>query len=248
MALLLERGASLKYLTDDNKSVVDLACDAENWDLFELFKNAADEQYPHVLPKNRKLDHRRDFFPSGFFFKLRSPFGDHDYKNLRLVSAKAAEDIIEDIVLGTRKLKIAGGLGEMVPYPEENIHLICESAALSASILVPRILMIFESTLPRSHSCCVHAPREGGEYRARVGFCWVLVKSMLKISSLRGDSPLLRYPVASPSKANCGRESAEGWAHQIGHWKPEEGALLCLELQMAGSRGENHNRITCGVL
>jgi hypothetical protein len=94
VALLLERGASLKYLTDDNKSVVDLACDAENWDSFQLLKNAADVQYPHVLPKPQKLDHRRTFFPSQFFFKLRNPFGDHEYENIRLVSTKAAEDII----------------------------------------------------------------------------------------------------------------------------------------------------------
>jgi hypothetical protein len=184
VALLLQRGASLKYLTDDNKSVVDLACDAENWDSFELLKNAADDQYPHILPKPRKLDHRRNFFPSEFFFKLRNPFGGY-YKNLRLVSPKAAEDMIEDMVQRTKKLKVAGELGEMVPYPEENIHLICESLVISASILVPRILTIFESTLPGSHRYCIHAPREGREHRARVGFCWILVKSMLKIPLLR---------------------------------------------------------------
>jgi ankyrin repeat protein len=131
VALLLEQGASLKYPTEDNKSAVDLACDAENWDSFELLKNAADDQYPHVLPKPRKLDHRRDFFPSEFFFKLRNPFGDH-YKNLRLVSPKAAEDMVEDMVQRTRKLKVAGKLCEMVPYPEENLHLICKSALIFA--------------------------------------------------------------------------------------------------------------------
>lgn len=184
VALLLDRGASLKYLTDDNKSAVDLACDAENWDSFELLRNAADDQYLHVLPKPRKLDHRRNFFPSQFFFKLRNPFGDH-YKNLRLGSPKAAEDMIEDMVQRTRELKIADQLGEMVPYPDENNHLICESVVISALDLVPRILTIFESALPGSYSCCVHAPKEGREHRARVGFCWILVKSMLKISLLR---------------------------------------------------------------
>lgn len=136
VALLLERGASLKHLTADNKSVVDLACDAENWDSFELLKNAADDQYPHVLPKPRKLDHCRDFFPSEFFFKLRNPFGDH-YRNLRLVSPKKAEDMIEDMVQRTRKLKRAGRLGDMVPYPDENNHLISpyQEAIAVASML-----------------------------------------------------------------------------------------------------------------
>jgi hypothetical protein len=130
VAILLKRGASLKCLTDDNKSAVDLACDAENWDSFELLKNAADDRYPHVLPKPRRLDHRRDFFPSEFFVKLRNPFGDH-YKNLRLVSPAAAEDMIEDMVQRTKKLKIANDLSDMVPYPEENAHLMCKSAFIS---------------------------------------------------------------------------------------------------------------------
>jgi ankyrin repeat protein len=133
VALLLKRGASLKHLTDDNKSVVDLACDAEKWDSFELLKNAADDRFPHVLPKPRRLDHRRDFFPSEFFFKLRNPFGDY-YKNLRLVSPTAAEDKIEDMVQRTRKLKIANDLSDMVPYPEENAHLICKSTLISLNL------------------------------------------------------------------------------------------------------------------
>jgi hypothetical protein len=133
VALLLERGASLKYLTDDNKSAVDLACDAENWDSFELLKTAADDRYPHVLPKPRRLDHRRDFFPSEFFFKLHNPFGDH-YKNLRIVSPTAAENMIEDMVQRTRKLKVANDLSDMVPYPEENAHLICKSTLISLNL------------------------------------------------------------------------------------------------------------------
>ncbi len=141
VALLLNRGASLKYLTDDNKSVVDLACDAANWDSFELLKNAADDRYPQVLPKPRRFDHdhRRDFFPSEFFFKLRNPFGDH-YENLRLVSPTAAEDMIEEKVPRRRKLVIArvliaSGLSDMVPYPEENLHLICKSALISLNFI-----------------------------------------------------------------------------------------------------------------
>jgi hypothetical protein len=137
VALLLKRGASLKCLTEDRKSVVDLACDAENWDSFELLKTAADDRYPHVLPKPRRLDHRRDFFPSEFFFKLHNPFGSwtwEHYKNLRLVSPKAAENMIEDMVQRTRKLKIADDLSDMVPYPEENAHLICKSTLISLNL------------------------------------------------------------------------------------------------------------------
>lgn len=72
VALLLERGASMKYLTKDKKLTLDLACDAENWDSFELLQNAAVNQYPLIRSLySRKGANPLKFFLLKFFITLR---------------------------------------------------------------------------------------------------------------------------------------------------------------------------------
>jgi hypothetical protein len=140
----------MEPLTNENKSAVDLACDAESWGSFELLKSAADDRYPRInVPYRRRGSHLRSFFPSEFFVKLRNTIDDH-MENIGLKD-------FEDMIQRTRELKAAGQLSAMVPYPEENYHLISESLVLSATILVSQLSdnlrKYHTSTQPQWHLC-----------------------------------------------------------------------------------------------
>lgn len=58
LPVLLGRGASLDILTDDGKSALDLACDAENWEAFEVLCKVADERHPLIQYPPEKREAR----------------------------------------------------------------------------------------------------------------------------------------------------------------------------------------------
>ncbi|KIM97163.1 hypothetical protein OIDMADRAFT_32194 [Oidiodendron maius Zn] len=101
VSLLLEHGASIEELTEDGKSILDLACDTENWYSFELLIRAAD-QNPNQIK----------FFPSQFFAKLRDPFKEQ----IQSLSLKEFEDMVQH----TKEVD----LKRLIPYPDKNRHLI----------------------------------------------------------------------------------------------------------------------------
>jgi hypothetical protein len=178
VSLLLERGASMEYLAEDSKSAVDLAGDAENWDSFELLRSAADNQYrytkaPHLLIGASPVR----FFPSEFFVKLRDPFEEQ----VRDLNSKEYKDMIHH----TREVNAAGKLSELVPYPDENKHLIGESVILSGTDSVSQILTTLLSTIPAGNRSRIYAPAEGENCRARASVRWILVISMPKIPFLQ---------------------------------------------------------------
>jgi len=169
--LLLLRGASVKYLTDESRSAVDLACDAENWESFELLRSAADNQYCYIKTPSLPIGTcPRKFYPSRFFVTLRNPFDYHVQK----LSSKDYEDMIQR----TNKLRADGQLHRLVPYPEKNKHLIGEPIAVSATVSVFQFLTTLQRAIPGSSYCCDHAPTEGQYYRTRVSLRRILVTSV----------------------------------------------------------------------
>jgi hypothetical protein len=141
----------MEILTDENKSAVDLACDAENWDTFDLLKAAADDRYPHVMAQFLPVGASpRRFFPSQFFVTLHDPFDDR----IQGISLREFEDMIQR----TLKLKQSGQLSELIPYPDRNNHLIGKSDALlchSLGLLTP---MASLSAISASDRNCLHPP------------------------------------------------------------------------------------------
>lgn len=121
--LLLEHGASLDSLTDDGKSALDLACDAENWEAFEVLCKVADERHPltqYPCPKKGRPDwegeyQARNFYPSGVFLKLRNPFEslakDFGFKEFDMRDRRKVKEAI-------------ALLTEMIPYPDQNRRLL----------------------------------------------------------------------------------------------------------------------------
>jgi hypothetical protein len=110
--LLLDRGADMKFLTHANKSVVDLACEAENWATFELLGKLADNRHSETHAPSPR------FYPSKFYLDLQNPI-DQEIHNISLID-------FEDMITRSRNMSRSGDLANLVPYPSENPHLVGE--------------------------------------------------------------------------------------------------------------------------
>ncbi|KAF2690808.1 hypothetical protein K458DRAFT_382383 [Lentithecium fluviatile CBS 122367] len=108
---LLDHGARMDVLTRDNQSVVDLACEAQNWSTFHLLKRVADDRWQFARLRLPSFE-----YPSKFFLSLRNPFTEE----MRKVSLKDFEDGLQL----TRSLKASGELFRWVPYPYQNERLV----------------------------------------------------------------------------------------------------------------------------
>jgi hypothetical protein len=105
---LLLRGVGIDHYTEDDKTPLDLACDAGNWEAFEILAAALDDMQRLRRPSFRCL--------SKFMTQLRDPFEEHTQH----LDASQLAEMYDNAV----SLRESGKLHTLVPYPDENPVLV----------------------------------------------------------------------------------------------------------------------------